>query len=1082
MSILHSFQFSIAEARFRSPLSSEPMAPPHKHKQALVSKREASMMQSIMDLSDSESSTDDDIPNVAHHKNLDAATRRNQPTVEDDISDRDELGSDYTHVRRKRGRPRKSLTIKARKINTPRARKPSKILESLQKSAELLKPIGNAEDVEMWLQDNGFEGSEHIKDLKQSCEAICEHLRSQNPTSRENSKLSGKGFNEFFVYRDGVKNVTLLAPIHLPFKANSSNYAVKKTFGFVRRKGSCLIKMHAISGYKECLEPQDDLLDSAAWLKVVRRFGRHIGFLFRSDGFDKMHGMESGDSCASHVEPSLMLYWALYILGRSLKLGKVPSIKQLFTLRKLNTPKDAEIFISDEPCDSCDSFREKMQLLTGIKFIVHVVPNLGKLELKRDPKNGIRSWQIDYNAYTQPEKVQVSRSGIQIILPSRPAIETPISYITESPEPEAELEVSTEIVATRERKHKHKHKHSAIARISSYARVETQHRTGYDDDDDDDNASVYIPDDRIRTYAGMTPTKKSTRSSSAGISTPVQEEFGFRDLDRANSLLRKEKKRQREQEEATNSYPSPLSVKKPKYTSRPEVKTDGKGSVELLHVGTALAMVLASKLHVTPVFILLIGAGLQIISTTIMTMIPIRKGDGKYFCEILLSLGLGTNTGVTLRRILYFGKTERIKLLCHQSAYLYASAPALRLVTVIGFGRCALDEYTWIKHEACDGAIVVLNFCFYYSQPQPFFFNIVQIFAIMPAHKYLSKVPEFPSDVGVANIPTVSFNGLKNGSGQESKKVYEACRKLGFFLLDLRNSEEGERLLKDAEIILDISSETLNLEPEVLQKFAYNPPKDLTGYKSAGKLKTEDGKFDATEMYTLGQDDILGTCAPRQNPAPIEANRKHCQDFFRHAYGAVCEILAHLDKQLALDGGTLSSLCSLEKPSDTSLRMLLSHPQLGPRVTLGGHTDIGTITMLFNVAGGLQILPAGSENIDSNWRYIRPELGCAVINVGDTLVEWTGGILRSSLHRVVTAPGKQASATRQSLAYLVRPNRNGSMSRLKSRVIPPLSEGEEGGTRSVNEWAAWRVQQIINGQLKPQTTGGIPLETTARTN
>ena len=232
------------------------------------------------------------------------------------------------------------------------------------------------------------------------------------------------------------------------------------------------------------------------------------------------------------------------------------------------------------------------------------------------------------------------------------------------------------------------------------------------------------------------------------------------------------------------------------------------------------------------------------------------------------------------------------------------------------------------------------------------------------------------------------------------------------------------------------------------------------------------------EMYTVGQDDMLGNCPPCANPEPIESRRKDFQEFFHHAHAVIKVIVSHLDKQLDLAPGTLAALSPLDKQSDTSLRLLLSHPQEvveNHRITLGGHTDIGTITLLFHVAGGLQILPTGSENANSNWRYIRPECGCALINLGDTIVEWTGGVLRSSLHRVVTGPGEQAHVARQSLAYLVRPEHNSSMRRLKGgKIIPPLAEGEEEETRSVSDWAAWRTKQIINGQLKPQTRGGKP--------
>jgi isopenicillin N synthase-like dioxygenase len=186
-------------------------------------------------------------------------------------------------------------------------------------------------------------------------------------------------------------------------------------------------------------------------------------------------------------------------------------------------------------------------------------------------------------------------------------------------------------------------------------------------------------------------------------------------------------------------------------------------------------------------------------------------------------------------------------------------------------------------------------------------------------------------------------------------------------------------------------------------------------------------------------------------------------------------IFSHLDQQLSLEPGTLSELSPLNEISETSVRLLRSQSQSNPQydsITLGGHTDIGTITLLFNVVGGLQILPADRENKLENWLYVKPEPGNVLVNIGDTLVEWTGGLLRSSLHRVITAPGEQALETRQSVAYLVRPRNNASMQRLKSGVIPAVEQGEEEETRSVVEWASWRAKQVMLGQLKPQTRGG----------
>jgi hypothetical protein len=100
----------------------------------------------------------------------------------------------------------------------------------------------------------------------------------------------------------------------------------------------------------------------------------------------------------------------------------------------------------------------------------------------------------------------------------------------------------------------------------------------------------------------------------------------------------------------------------------------------------------------------------------------------------------------------------------------------------------------------------------------------------MPSTKYFDRCPEFPSDIPVADIPTISFQNLKDADEGESYKLFDACQDHGFFLLDLAGSSDGDNLLKDAEAMFDIGSETLSLDSETLNKYAYNPPKDLTGY------------------------------------------------------------------------------------------------------------------------------------------------------------------------------------------------------------------------------------------------------------
>ncbi|KAL2826749.1 oxidoreductase [Aspergillus pseudoustus] len=353
----------------------------------------------------------------------------------------------------------------------------------------------------------------------------------------------------------------------------------------------------------------------------------------------------------------------------------------------------------------------------------------------------------------------------------------------------------------------------------------------------------------------------------------------------------------------------------------------------------------------------------------------------------------------------------------------------------------------------------------------------------MPTAEYFAKSPPFPSGIELIDLPQISLASLRKNTASEAERLYKASREWGFFLLRLdtgaKASDGGDSaLLKDAETMFELAEELFSLDQETLDKFAYDAPRDITGYKAMGKLKTDDGKTDHMHLYSINQDDMLGNRPRRTNAPPLEAHRTEIQSFIQNAHAALRTIFDILDTHLGLTRGTLSALCPLDQQSETSVRLLSSPAQYSPepdRISLGGHTDIGAITLLFNVVGGLQILPAGRENVAANWRYIKPEPGCAVVNIGDTLVEWTGGLLRSSLHRVVTAPGEQGGVTRRSVAYLVRPANSGSMRRLKGGRIPPVGDGDEEETRSVNEWAAWRSRQVMLGQLKPQTRGGADL-------
>lgn len=158
-----------------------------------------------------------------------------------------------------------------------------------------------------------------------------------------------------------------------------------------------------------------------------------------------------------------------------------------------------------------------------------------------------------------------------------------------------------------------------------------------------------------------------------------------------------------------------------------------------------------------------------------------------------------------------------------------------------------------------------------------------------------------------------------------------------------------------------------------------------------------------------------------------------------NAHSIVTLVLDLLNEHLGLPPSTLSNLHRLRGVSGDQVRFIKAPPQPmdDRRTALGEHTDFGSVTVLFNRLGGLQILPPGE---DAEWCYVRPLPGHAIINLGDAMVKFTNGLLRSNIHRVVSPPGQQADATRYSLVYFSRPEDNVPLKRLSgSDRIPPLA-------------------------------------------
>jgi len=82
-------------------------------------------------------------------------------------------------------------------------------------------------------------------------------------------------------------------------------------------------------------------------------------------------------------------------------------------------------------------------------------------------------------------------------------------------------------------------------------------------------------------------------------------------------------------------------------------------------------------------------------------------------------------------------------------------------------------------------------------------------------------------------------------------------------------------------------------------------------------------------------------------------------------------------------------------------------------VWLKGHTDIGTVTILWSQpVSALQILAR-----DGSWKWVRHIENALVFNVGDGMGFLSGGFYRPTIHRVVQPPEDQQHSTRLGAFY-----------------------------------------------------------------
>lgn len=191
----------------------------------------------------------------------------------------------------------------------------------------------------------------------------------------------------------------------------------------------------------------------------------------------------------------------------------------------------------------------------------------------------------------------------------------------------------------------------------------------------------------------------------------------------------------------------------------------------------------------------------------------------------------------------------------------------------------------------------------------------------------------------------------------------------------------------------------------------------------------------------------------QEMPRPLRDYIQTIIDFQDMCHSFCLRLFENLARALEIDQEWFVARHDRRKgPSGTVLR-LLYYPKVfdiedGVDIRAGAHSDFGSITLLFQQPGqpGLEIQSPSGEwlpvPVDPHTRHQGEtangdRMGTGelpiLVNIGDLLEDWTGGLLKSTVHRVVFPRGDQDD--RFSIAYFAHPLDDARLDPVPSKVV-----------------------------------------------
>lgn len=324
----------------------------------------------------------------------------------------------------------------------------------------------------------------------------------------------------------------------------------------------------------------------------------------------------------------------------------------------------------------------------------------------------------------------------------------------------------------------------------------------------------------------------------------------------------------------------------------------------------------------------------------------------------------------------------------------------------------------------------------------------------MPTATHLYQyhhVPETRENLDWADLSNIDLSkyGTEEGNAELAQSLIEAIRTKGFFYVTNFGISQEE---VDRQFALGQAFYELPME----EKIKYIPDLDggvYNGYRPAGRRLLGGSVPDKVEVWNMATNDGRIT---QSLPDLLEDNKVEIVKFAKALHDKVLDPLNHLIAlALELPPDFFTRVHRWDVHDESHLRYMkyskfdedeIATLEAEDGVRSYGHTDLGTITLLFRQpVAGLQI----KDRQTGAWKWAKPLDGSLTVNTCDALSFLTGGYIKSTVHRVALPPKDQRHVDRLGLLYFARPQNDLPLKTVDSPLLKregfTKNEFEAGG-------------------------------------